>query len=226
MPSRSLILVVDDDDAARQSLRALLELSGYRVNAYASAEACLDDAPSSGKCLISDVRMPAMDGLQLQSELTQRGITIPVILITGHGDVALAVNGMKAGALDFIEKPFEAAVLLNSVERALAFGMHAESASEAESSALEKLALLTRRERDVFDKIVAGLSNKVAAYELGISSRTIEIHRGHIMKKMNARSLADLTRISCAAPKSVTGTSELNGTGDLIVSTESARRMH
>lgn len=226
MPSRSLIFVVDDDDAARQSLRALLEFSGYRVNAYSSAEACLDDTPSSGKCLITDVRMPGMDGLELQSELTRRGIPIPVILITGHGDVALAVNGMKAGALDFVEKPFEAAVLLNSVERALAVGMHAESASAAESSALEKLALLTRRERDVFNKIVAGLSNKVAAYELGISSRTIEIHRGHIMKKMNARSLADLTRISCAAPKSVTGTSEFNGTGDLIVSTESARRMH
>ena len=226
MPSGVLIFVVDDDDAARRSLRALLEFSGYRVNAYSSAEACLDDAPSSGKCLITDVRMPGMDGLGLQSELTRRGITVPVILITGHGDVALAVNGMKAGALDFVEKPFEAAVLLNSVERALAFSMQAESSSAAESSALKQLALLTRREREVFNKIVAGLSNKVAAYELGISPRTIEIYRCHIMKKMNARSLADLTRISCAAPVSAPDTSELNGTRDLIASPASARRIH
>lgn len=196
------------------------------MNAYHSAEAYLEDPPSGAKCLITDVRMPGMDGLELLSELIRRSIAIPVILITGHGDVALAVNGVKAGALDFVEKPFEAAVLINAVERALALGSRAESASADKSSALEKLALLTRREKDVFSKIVSGLSNKVAAYELGISPRTIEIHRCHIMKKMNARSLADLTRISCAAPESAQDTSALNGTHDLVASPASARRIH
>ena len=203
MPSGPLILVVDDDDATRQSLRVLLECSGYQVKEYASAEFCLDDTPSDGKCLITDLRLVGMDGLNLQSELTRRGVAVPVILMTGYGCVPLAVNAMKSGAVDFLEKPFEAAILLSAVERALVLGLRAERAIADRSLAADQLALLTHRERDVFNKIVFGLSNKVAAHELGISPRTVEIHRGHIMKKMNARSVADLTRISCAAPDSV-----------------------
>ena len=143
--------------------------------------------------------MPEMDGLQLQREIVRRGYAIPVIVVTGHGDIALAVQAMKTGAIDFIEKPFSADTILQSVERALDFGRRARSRSAEANSAQEALSLLTPRERQVFEQIVAGRPNKIAAYELGISPRTVEIHRAHIMDKMRVRSLSDLVRISLAA---------------------------
>jgi len=145
--------------------------------------------------------MPEMDGLELQEELARRGIIIPVIIMTGHGDVPLAVRAMKAGALDFLEKPFEEEAMLGSVRRALDLGRQKHDQMAEARAAQDLLALLTPRERHVLDQLVAGRSNKVAAYELGISPRTIEIHRARIMDKMNARSLSDLVRTALAAAR-------------------------
>jgi two-component system response regulator FixJ len=193
-----LVLVVDDDEHVRDSMRTLLESAGYAVRDYASAKAVLRDNIADGGCLIADIRMPETDGLELQEEISKRN-SIPVIIITGHGDVPLAVRAMKAGAVDFIEKPFDDEVMLRSVQRALEISAHVRSKSTECRAAQQLLALLTPRERTVLDQLIAGRSNKIAAYELGISPRTIEIHRSHIMDKMNARSLSDLVRLSLAA---------------------------
>ena len=200
MTAHALILVVDDDQAARQSLQTLLENSGYRVKAYAGGQACLDDMRNGPKCLITDIRMPDMDGLAFQAEIARRHPALPVIFVTGHGDVALAVRGLKAGALDFLEKPLAAQTILNSVARALAIG-RADGGKKAENKkALGQLTLLTPRQRQVFDCLVAGCANKQAAHQLGLSPRTVEVHRAEIMRKLKARNLTDLTRLSCAAP--------------------------
>ncbi|MBL6852946.1 MAG: response regulator transcription factor [Alphaproteobacteria bacterium] len=200
MTSELLISVVDDDAGVCDSIRLLLESADYAVKTYASARQFLEDKRTIA-CLIADIRMPEMDGLELQQEIVRRGSGLPVIMITGHGDVPLAVRAMKAGAVDFIEKPFDDEQLLTSVKRAIEIG-HRTRGAAAEAAAAERLlALLTPRERTVLEQLVVGRSNKVAAYELGISPRTVEIHRAHIMDKMNARSLSDLVRISLAASK-------------------------
>ncbi len=199
MTALTRILVVDDDDAVRDSIRALLESAGFAVTDYASAGTFLEAGTAAGNCLVADIRMPQMDGLELQEEITRRGLEIPVIIMTGHGDVPLAVRAMKAGAIDFIEKPFDEKLLLDAIARALHIGESQRNRSAEIKAAQDMLALLTPRERHVLDQLVAGRSNKIAAYELGISPRTIEIHRAHIMDKMNARSLSDLVRISIAA---------------------------
>jgi two-component system response regulator FixJ len=193
-----LVLVVDDDNDVRDSIRVLLESAGFSVRDYASARAVLDDDISQSTCLIADVRMPEMDGLELQRELGRRH-PIPVIIMTGHADVPLAVRAMKAGAVDFVEKPFDDEAILQSVNRAHQLAMHARNRTAQARAAQEILTLLTPRERNVLEQLVAGRSNKVAAYELGISPRTIEIHRANIMDKMHARSLSDLVRIALAA---------------------------
>jgi two-component system, LuxR family, response regulator FixJ len=195
----SLIFVVDDDADVRDSMRVLLESAGYPVKEYPSAKAFLADGVSIGGCLIADIRMPEMDGLQLQEEIARRDIALPVIIVTGHGDVPLAVRAMKAGAVDFIEKPFDRERMLESIRRALEIGRTTRNRAAEMKAANEVLMLLTPRERHVLDKLVAGRSNKVAAHELGISPRTIEIHRARIMDKMEARSLSDLVRIALAA---------------------------
>lgn len=193
------ILVVDDDKMVRESLRALLEQTGHTVHVYSSGKALLADDFAAGACLISDIRMPEMDGLQLQREIRRREAHLPIIFITAYADVPLAVEALKAGAVDFIEKPYLPNTLLQSVERALAHSGRTRSQSADAKAAQDALALLTPREREVFDRIVAGRPNKVAAYELQISSRTVEIHRAHIMDKMKARKLSDLIRISLVA---------------------------
>jgi two-component system response regulator FixJ len=193
------IYVVDDDPGIRDSTRMLLESAGFAVQLYASATRFLADQILKGGCLIADIRMPDMDGLELQEEIAGRGIDMPVIIITGHADVPLAVRAMKAGAIDFIEKPFDDERMLESVARALKAGQQSRSQTAEAKTAQDKLALLTTRERDVLDCLVKGRSNKVAAHELGISPRTIEIHRAHIMEKMKARSLSDLVRAALAA---------------------------
>ncbi len=205
MTEEALIFVVDDDRDVRESTRALLESVGFAVRIYASATAFLADRPPPGGCLIADIRMPEMDGLELQEELIRRGIDLPVIIMTGHGDVPLAVRAMKAGALDFIEKPFNDEFMLASVRRALEIGLRVRNKHAEAKAAQDLLDLLTPRERNVLEQLVAGRSNKVAAYELGISPRTIEIHRARIMDKMNARSLSDLVRIALAAVLPDTG---------------------
>jgi two-component system response regulator FixJ len=199
MTGKALIYIVDDDHDVRDSLRILLESADYAVKDFDSAKSFLGEGPLTGVCLIADIRMPEMDGLELQEELVRRKVGLPVIVITGHGDVPLAVRAMKAGAIDFIEKPFDDEALMASIRRAIEIGQQ-QRTREAEAAAAEKmLGLLTPRERNVLDQLVIGRSNKVAAYELGISPRTVEIHRAHIMDKMNARSLSDLVRISLAA---------------------------
>jgi len=200
MPHEATVFVVDDDEAVRESLSAFLDASGFRVKAYPSAAAFLanDQLPQKA-CLITDIRMPDMDGLELQIELKRRGSHLPVIVITGHGDVPLAVKAMKAGAVEFLEKPYDDRTLLDSLRLALSQAGNQSEDEQTAAGVREKLATLTPREREVFDLVVTGKLNKVIAYELSISPRTVEIHRGRLMHKMDARNLADLVRMGLAA---------------------------
>jgi two-component system response regulator FixJ len=202
MSNQSTILIVDDDAPIRDSLRALMEAAGYSVRTYNCAKAFLSEPVPSGSCLITDIRMPEMNGLELQEEVAKREIDLPIVFMTGHGDVLLAVRAMKAGAVDFVEKPFDDSLILATVRQALKAGQqHSDRVAQAKT-AHELIASLTPRELTVLEKLVTGRSNKVAAYELGISPRTIEIHRANIMDKMNARSLSDVVRIALAAEHS------------------------
>lgn len=195
MSSEPTVHVVDDDDAVRDSIAVLLESSGYRVRSFESGDAFLaaEIAPGAG-CVLSDIRMPGLDGLQLQAALNARGFRLPVIFITGHGDVPVAVGAMKAGAVDFIEKPFEEAALLRSIERAIRLSQENRHRDAEVEETLERVAHLTARERDVMTRLAEGKQNKVIAIELGISPRTVEIHRARVMEKMHAANLSDLVR--------------------------------
>lgn len=194
------ILIVDDDADVRDSLRALLESAEFDVRDFDSAKAVLAYADlGRGACLIADIRMPDMDGLALQEELANRKVGLPVIIVTGHGDVPLAVRAMRAGAVDFIEKPFDDEVLLQSIKHALLLGKESRGQASLAQTAAARIALLTERERQVLEYLLAGKANKVIAYELDISPRTVEIHRAHVMEKMQARSLSDVVRLALAA---------------------------
>jgi two-component system, LuxR family, response regulator FixJ len=199
------IFVVDDDADIRDSMQLLLEVAGFKVRNYTSARQFLDeDSPKNG-CLVADIRMPDMSGLELQEEVARRRLDLPVIIMTGHGDVPLAVRALKAGAVDFLEKPFDDEKMLSSVRRALEIGSRVRSRNAEHVAAKNLLASLTPRERGVLYKLVQGRSNKVVAYELGISPRTVEIHRAHIMGKMEASSLSDLVRVVLAAEQESNG---------------------
>jgi two-component system response regulator FixJ len=201
MAQDAMVFVVDDDPGVRDSLTMLLESSGSAAKCYDSAAAFLaSEAPNARGCLIVDVQMPDMNGLQLQNELVARRSPLTVIIMTGHGDIPIAVQAMKAGALDFLEKPFDDDVLLDSVRRALDRASAAASQADATKEAQTRLAQLTDRERQVLDLIVAGKANKVIAYELSISPRTVEIHRSRVMEKMGAGNLADLVRKALSIP--------------------------
>ena len=201
MAQDAMVFVVDDDPGVRDSLAMLLESSGSTAKCYDSAAAFLaSEAPDARGCLIADVQMPDMNGLQLQNELVARRSPLTVIIMTGHGDIPIAVQAMKAGALDFLEKPFDDDVLLDSVRRALDRASSAASQADAVKDAQTHLAQLTDRERQVLDLIVAGKANKVIAYELSISPRTVEIHRSRVMEKMGAGNLADLVRKVLSLP--------------------------
>ncbi|MBB6252447.1 response regulator transcription factor [Nitrospirillum iridis] len=205
-----IIAVLDDDAAVRDSLRFLLLASGYQVEAFSSPLDFLSsDAPSRCACLVVDVRMPELTGLEVQERLVSAGVGLPVIVMTGHGDVPLAVAAMKAGAVDFIEKPFEEETLLSSIQAALSrppavanaplpspAGL-AEGAPSPEMQAL--LDTLTARELDVLRGLVDGKPNKIIAFDLSISPRTVEIHRARVMEKMRASSLSHLVRLALAA---------------------------
>ncbi len=200
MPADRLVYIVDDDEAVRDSLSLLLVTRGYTVRAFASAPEFLSAAPSLRPgCLIADIRMPEMDGLELQQRLIDEALPFPLIVITGHGDVPLAVRAMKVGAIDFIEKPFPAETIINSAAAALARLAESPDRDRVAVTAIAKLALLTPREREVLQGLLAGLPNKSIAYDLRISPRTVEIHRARIMNKMAARSLSELIRMSFAA---------------------------
>jgi two-component system response regulator FixJ len=193
------VYIVDDDPDVRDSLRLLLEASEFRVDTFDSAAMFLDRTREQDACLVTDVRMPGMDGLALQEELARRKDDLPVIVMTGHGDIPLAVRAMRAGAIDFLEKPFDEETLLASVRRALELRSASLGRASAEQAARAKLGELTERERQVLDLLVVGKPNKVIAYDLAISPRTVEIHRARVMEKMQARSLAELVRMVLAA---------------------------
>jgi two-component system, LuxR family, response regulator FixJ len=198
-PSR-LVHIVDDEEAIRRSASFMLKTAGYAVETWPSGIAFLKQVGHVEEgCILLDVRMPEMDGLEVQAALAARGITLPVIILTGHGDVSIAVRAMKGGAVDFIEKPFEKAVLLASIEAAFArlaaAGDRATRAAEAEIL----LGVLTAREKDVLEGLAQGLPNKAIAYDLGISPRTVEVHRANLMSKLEVRSLSEALRIAFAA---------------------------
>jgi two-component system response regulator FixJ len=199
MPN-STVIVVDDDPDVRDSLQALLQSAGYKARLFDSGGALLAAfSPDDAGCIIADIRMPDMDGITLQTRLAEHGNALPVIIITGHGDVPLAVRAMKAGALDFIEKPFDDDRLLDSVKRALDRTREQRNQAASTQAVTQRISSLTPRELDVLKLLVAGHPNKVVAHQLEISPRTVEVHRGHLMEKMQARSLSDLVRMALSA---------------------------
>jgi RNA polymerase sigma factor (sigma-70 family) len=194
-----VVYVVDDDEAVRDSLKWLLEGVSYTVRTFDSAESFLAGFdPKAIACLVLDVRMPGMSGLELQEELLTRKLDLPLIFITGHGDVPMAVNTMKKGAADFIEKPFDQAKLKAQVERMLAQAREAASRRERERINQALMARLTAREQQVLERIMAGRLNKQIADDLGISIKTVEAHRANIMDKLKANTVADLMRVALA----------------------------
>jgi two-component system response regulator FixJ len=198
-PTR-IVHIVDDDEAIRQSIGFLLRKSGYAVETYPSGTQFLKAATRKTRgCVLLDVRMPDLDGLEVQARLAQSGITLPVIMLTGHGDVTLAVRAIKAGAIEFLEKPFERTALLAAIETALAHAARTNREQLAAVDARIRLAALTPRERDVLDGMVLGRPNKLIAFDLDIATRTVEVHRANLMDKLAARSLSDVLRIAFAA---------------------------
>jgi len=193
MSEERTVCVVDDDADVRESIELLLRRLGYRILTFESARAFLGAGiKGAAVCVLADVRMPEMDGLALQREINRTMPGLPVIMMTGHGDVAMAVQAMKEGAIEFLEKPFEKAALISALEGA--FAQVTPSAEQPVTQQLKKS--LTDREREVFDLLVEGHQNKVIAHKLGISTRTVEVHRSRVMEKMSARNLADLVKRS------------------------------
>ena len=191
-----IVHVVDDEEAVRNSLAFLLGTSGFAVRTHASAASFLEIASSiKNGCLVTDLRMPDIDGVELLRRLSAQGSMLPAIVVTGHGDVQMAVEAMKNGALDFIEKPFSDEVLIESIQRAVAKATSALDADAAKARIREKLASLSERELQVLHGVVEGRANKTIAFELGISPRTVEVYRAGLMSKMQARSLPDLVRM-------------------------------
>jgi two-component system response regulator FixJ len=199
-PPEPTVFVVDDDRAMRESLSWLLDSVGLRVRSYATAaEFLAEHDPAQPGCLVLDVRMPGMSGLDLQAELARRGVELPTIVITGHAEVSMAVRAVKAGAIDFIEKPFSDQLLLDRVRQALEIDLEAREVRRRREDARRRLATLTTREREVLNLVVAGKANKEIASALGVSPKTVEVHRAHVMSKMCADSLAELIRITLLA---------------------------
>jgi len=199
MPNEPVVHVIDDDEAVRDSLAFLLEAAGIVTRAYESAAIFLQRLPDEISCIITDVRMPEVSGTDLLRRLNELGVRVPVIVITGHGDVPLAVEAMKLGAVDFLEKPFEEDALLAAVRGAL---QDQEKAGEREAlrdEIAQRLAKLSERERQVLAGLVAGSPNKTIAFDLGISPRTVEVYRANLMTKMKAGSLSELVRMALIA---------------------------
>ena len=206
MPSDVIVHVVDDDEAVRHSLEFLLGTVDIKVRSYESAEAFLKDLPQVRRgCVVTDIRMSGLSGLDLLKQLKEHGVDVPVIVITGHGDVPLAVEAMKGGAVDFLEKPFDDETLITSVRTALNHHRQKDVRDAERSEILERLQTLSNRERQVLDGLVQGHPNKTIGFDLGISARTVEIYRANVMTKMRASSLSDLVRMAL-----VTGFPELS----------------
>ncbi len=198
--SSPTVFIVDDDAAIRFAMQALMDSVNLNHEIFASADEFLEKISGQRPgCLVLDIRMPGLGGLELQGELIKRGNTLPIIFITGHGDVPMAVEAMQKGAVDFIQKPFRDQELLDRIREALATDEERREAQQHHAEVAHRLERLTNREREVFDLVVTGKPNKVIAYELGVSQRTVEIHRARVMEKMQARSLADLVKMHMSA---------------------------
>lgn len=200
MPREQIVFVVDDDEGVREGLSLLLETVGQRCQLYDSAVEFLESFDeSSGGCLVLDIRMPRMTGLDLQEELNNRNSSLPVIFITGHGDIPMAVEAMRRGALDFIRKPFREQDLLDRINEALCINTDKREQLVDRQQVAKKIDLLTEREGEVFQRVAKGEMNKVIAFNLGISERTVEVHRSQVMKKLGVRTLAQLVRLKIEA---------------------------
>ena len=199
MSASDIVHLIDDDEAFRRALAFQLGTAGFAVKIYESAVLFLEryDGSQSG-CIVSDVRMPGMDGIRFLQRLKEMGVSLPVVIMTGHADVAMAVKALKAGANDFIEKPFTDESLLEAVRSALTRSLKGQPPAEMEQ-VRARLATLTPREREVLDALVAGQPNKTIAYDLGVSSRTVEVHRANVMTKMAAANFAELVRMTLLA---------------------------
>ncbi len=194
------VFIVDDDPAIRFAMQALMDSVNVEHEIFASGDEFLENVDEHrAGCLVLDIRMPGLGGLELQEELLKRGSTLPIIFITGHGDVPMAVEAMQKGAVDFIQKPFRDQDLLDRIREALKTDQERREEQQKHTEVAQRLARLTNREREVFDLVVTGKPNKVIAYELGVSQRTVEIHRARVMEKMQARSLADLVKMHMTA---------------------------
>jgi FixJ family two-component response regulator len=190
------VYVVEDDEAVRDSLELLLKSSGHPVQTYATANAFLADYDEDlAGCIVLDIRMPGMDGMELQQRLNQKNAILPIIFVTGHGDVPMAVEAMKEGAVDFIQKPYREAALLKKIETALEQDRDQRRTLGQKQEILTRLKTLTPRENEIMDRMIEGQANKVIAIELDISQRTVEIHRSRVMHKMGTHSLAHLVRM-------------------------------
>lgn len=196
---KQTVYIVDDDQAIRHAMELLMRSVGLDYEIFHSADEFLSGHTNNrAGCLVLDIRMPGLGGLELQEKLNEMGSTLPVIFITGHGDVPMAVEAMQKGAVDFIQKPFRDQELLDRISEALKTDQERRSARDEQAEVSGRLDKLTKREREVMDLVVTGKPNKVIAYELGVSQRTVEIHRARVMEKMEARSLADLVRMHLA----------------------------
>ena len=196
---RRTVHLVDDDDAIRRSVGFMLRTSGFAVEAHPSGVHLLKEKELAQGCILLDIRMPEMDGLEVQRALLERGVTLPVVVMTGHGDISIAVQAMKAGAVEFIEKPFEKAVLLAAVEEGFARLDRSDRQRVRAEEAAIRLQALTSREREVLEGLAKGFPNKTIAYDLGISPRTVEIHRANLMTKLEVVSLSEALRIAFSA---------------------------
>ena len=186
------VFIVDDDDAFRDSLSWLLESTPYLIQSFASGEAFLQDYDGKPGCLLLDIRMPGISGLVLQQALTERSIKLPTLILTGHGDIPMAVSAIKNGALDFIEKPFDDQVLLDHIERAMSLAEQWHQQQQQQDQLIQRWSSLSKREKQVMELVVSGMANKTIAETLDISPKTVEVHRARVMSKMQADSLADL----------------------------------
>ena len=200
MADTRLVHIIDDEEPVRRSMAFMLKTSGFAVSVWENGVAFLREAKATDAgCVLLDIRMPEMDGLEVQREMAAHGIAMPVIVLTGHGDIATAVLAMRQGAIDFLEKPFEKAALLAALDRGFGTLDRREVASTSAQEARVRIAALTPREQDILRGLVRGHPNKTIAFDLGISARTVEVHRAHVMTKLGVHSLSDALRLASAA---------------------------
>lgn len=200
MSGDKLVHIIDDEESIRRSTSFMLKTAGYKVECWSSGTLFLKEVRHiETGCILLDIRMPEMDGLAVQAALAERGIDLPIVILTGHGDISTAVQAMKMGALDFLEKPFEKQALLNALEQGFDRMATADNRAAQTEAARTILAALTPREREVLNGLAQGLPNKTIAYDLGISPRTVEVHRANLMTKLDVKSLSDALRIAFAA---------------------------